>query len=109
MTLPKSRSIASITITLNGDLYASLKTLLISFIFAFSEYPTIFSGDTSLIKGKSLELAILAANAVFPEFGGPICHYRNIIPWRRTDTNGVRVLFFTCSIKSVPSDKIRYS
>jgi hypothetical protein len=40
----------------------------------------MFSGETSLIKGKSLELAMLAANAVFPEFGGPLYYYENIIP-----------------------------
>ena len=59
------------TTTLKGDLYASLKILLIWFILAISVYPTILSGEMSLIKGKSLDMAIVAANAVLPEFEGP--------------------------------------
>ena len=33
--------------------------------------PTMFSGDTSLMKGNDEAMAIVAASAVLPEPGGP--------------------------------------
>lgn len=41
---------------------------------ADSEKPTISAGEQTLMNGKSDRLAISAANAVFPELGGPMKH-----------------------------------
>lgn len=58
-----------------------------------SENPTIVSGDKSLMKGYPEAEAIVAANAVFPEPGGPC---------KRMLTSGVLVDVRTCSTKSCP-------
>jgi hypothetical protein len=57
--------------TERGDLYASSNVLAILAILAFSVNPTIVSGEISLIKGKSLAIAMVAARAVFPDPDGP--------------------------------------
>lgn len=54
----------------------------------------MLSGDISLMKGKSDDFAIVAANAVFPDPDGP---------WRRRDTRGVRIELRTCSTNNAPS------
>ena len=58
---------SSSTMRESGDLYASSKILAIAYTLAKSVYPTKFSGETILTKGKPLSIAILAAKAVFPE------------------------------------------
>lgn len=77
----------------------------------------MLSGDTSLMNGNSDACAIVAANAVFPEPGGPAKtggvsrvrddeRTRYNLPCNKTDTNGVRVLVLTCSTNSWPSRRI---
>lgn len=82
------RSMLSTTTTEFWDLYESLKTLFKWAIFWFSSYPTIESGDISLMKGYSEARAMLAASAVLPEPEGP-CN--------KTETRGVRSELRTCS------------
>jgi len=62
-----SLSISSSTIRESGDLYASSKIFTIAEILACSEYPTKFSGEIILTKGKPLSIANLAASAVLPQ------------------------------------------
>ena len=71
-TVPNSLSMSSRMTQLRVDLYASSKTFLIAKHLAFSWYPTIVSGEQIFRKGNSESRAILAASAVFPEFGGPV-------------------------------------
>jgi hypothetical protein len=61
--------------------------------FCGSENPTIVSGDKSLMKGYPEAEAMVAANAVLPEPGGP---YKRIL------TSGVLVEVRTCSTNSCP-------
>ena len=56
---------------LSGDLYASSKTLFKYLTLLLSLNRIMFSGEISLAKGNSLFFAIKAANAVFPDPGGP--------------------------------------
>lgn len=72
-------------------------TFAIAVSFATSENPIMDSGDISLIKGKSLAIAIDAARAVFPDPLGP-CN--------NTLTSGVLAEFFTCSTYNLPSSRI---
>lgn len=61
------------TITIeSGDRYESSKIFLIARHFAVSEYPTMSSGVTTLMNGKSESFAIFAARQVFPLFKGPV-------------------------------------
>ncbi len=61
----------SMTITLSGDLYASLKILVMYETLADSVYPSMASGEISLTNGKSDDKASEAARAVLPLCGGP--------------------------------------
>jgi len=54
--------------------------LVINDIFAASEYPTMASGEISLMKGNSDAVAIVAAKAVFPKDNRK---YRNQCFWHR--------------------------
>ena len=57
--------------TLRGLIELSEKTLLMVAIFCNSEYPTMESGERSLMKGNCVACAMVAARAVFPDPGGP--------------------------------------
>ena len=56
----------------------STLTFLMAWHLAASWYPTNGSGEHIFKKGKSEFLAICAARAVLPLFGGPVQKYKSI-------------------------------